>query len=86
MPKENLATQLLIEQFPEWAHAIQRLFERDAEFQEICADYFRARRALTYWSTPPERATDLAKEYRRLVRSLEDEILEALEGREEKDA
>ena len=81
MDKNELMTQLIVEQFPEWGETIQRLFEEDSEFQELCADYGVARQALAYWSAPPESAAPFVTEYRTLVSELEQEILELLQER-----
>jgi uncharacterized protein YdcH (DUF465 family) len=84
MDKKDLVTELIVEQFPELRETIRRLFEEDAQFQELCADYGEARRALAHWSAPAKGASQTTTEYRILVRELEQEILELLQERGDK--
>ena len=73
----------ILEKFREDSHTIARLIEEDGEFLAMCDDYDDCVNALRYWANSKEpEAETRAKEYRHLVRELEEEILQALAGLE----
>ena len=90
MDEQNDVAGPVIARFPERAASIQRLFQQNREFQEMCLDYAETGRALIHWRalsseedrpaaspscTEPEQVIE---QYRVLLYELEVEILEAL--------
>jgi hypothetical protein len=84
MTESNELAGQVIERFPEWREAVQRLLEQDVEFREMCLDYAEANRALVHWSALALRAAlessevQTVDQYRVLLYELEAEILEVL--------
>jgi hypothetical protein len=70
----------ILERFQEDSHTIAHLIEADGEFLALCEDYDACVDALRYWakSSEPEAETRV-KEYRTLIKELEEEIRVALE-------
>lgn len=64
----------ILRRFAEHAFEVRRRCVLDPEFRAICEDYAAATAALTHW----ERDQSKAEDYRRLIRELEDEVLEYL--------
>ncbi len=69
----------VVRRFPGHELAIRRLFQRDATFREICADYDDALRALQHWQSAGGPTDPRAEQYRELVNDLEGEIASLLE-------
>ena len=67
--------------FPKWQSEIDRLYQEDEDFQEMCTDYVEVSTLLVNWKNPE--ATDQANiaEYKELLRKLETEIIETLKYR-----
>jgi hypothetical protein len=63
--------------FPLHEFTLRRLHGSDQGFRSLCADYETAAAALARWKTDDTRA----EEYRKIIRELEDEALEYIEGR-----
>lgn len=80
MAESDNVVQAVIDRFPEREASIRRLFEKDAEFREVCLDYADAYRALAYWGAISEESVEqVIVQYRELLRELEAEILAVLE-------
>ena len=75
----NDKTRHILDTFPDQKHTIDLLVAEDPEFLVLCEDHNACVDALRYWvkSEEPE-ATIRVKEYRALVRELQDEISQAL--------
>jgi hypothetical protein len=71
---------IFTERFPLHEFTLRRLHGSDPEFRALCADYVTARSALGRWKAYEARAA----EYRKIIRELEDEALEYIEGRHPK--
>lgn len=71
----------ILEKFREDSHTIAHLIEKDDEFLALCEDYDACVNALRYWakSKAPEAKTRV-KEYRTLIKELEEEIRAALKA------
>jgi uncharacterized protein YdcH (DUF465 family) len=67
------------EQFPDQNHAIDLLMAEDPEFLSLCEDHDDCVNVIHYWvnSKEPE-AEARVREYRALVRDLEEEIIQVL--------
>lgn len=76
------AIEALVRRFPDHARDVRRLHAEDANFRSICEDYVEGLRALAYWQSP-DRSSQKAEEYRRLVEELEDEALAVLRAVED---
>lgn len=65
--------------FPDKTHTIDLLMAQDPEFRAICEDYDACINALRYWIKSKEPEAEIrVKEYRALVRELQEEITQAL--------
>ena len=66
--------------FHEKKDSIDRLLEKNSEFRALCEDYNVCVKAFAYWtkSQDPEAETR-RKEYRTLIRELEEEVTQTLE-------
>ena len=71
----------ILERLPDKSHVIDLLMAKDPEFAVLCEDYNDCVNALRYWvrSKAPEAETRV-REYRTLIRELEEEITQALEA------
>ena len=69
----------VIQCFPEHAASIQKRFDDDQSFREMCGDYADALEALQRWqaSESPQKAARV-EEYQELAKALEIEIASAL--------
>lgn len=69
----------VLERFPEWSERIRQLWQTDAVFAEVCADY----EELSNWlasHSPGEGTTEAAyRDNRQLLAELEEEIREMLQ-------
>ena len=61
--------------FPVHELKIRRLYGSDPEFRDICEHYAVAIRAYEFWMSDDAKV----REYRRLIKELEDELFEILE-------
>ena len=77
----NDKTLYIRKRFPNKKNDIDLLIAEDPEFLTMCEDYDACVRALHFWvkSEAPE-ATTRAKEYRTLIRELQEEIAQVLEA------
>ena len=67
------------ERFSDKTHVIDLLVTEDPEFRAICEDYDACINALRYWIKSKEPEAEIrVKEYRALVRELQEEITQAL--------
>lgn len=74
----NLAS--VIRRFAAHEFAVRRLYAFDPEFRSLCEDFEIASRALAQWHADDAKARD----YRRLIGELEDEIAEFIGGLQRK--
>ena len=68
----------VIKKFPDHIDAIQALLQKDASFQEICADYEEICTWLDDYSRSQGRPSEECDYARQLIRELEDEIIQML--------
>lgn len=69
------------ERYPDKKEGIDRLMVEDPKFRNVCEDYDICVNALRYWTNSKEPEAEIrVKEYRTLVRELEEEVVEALKG------
>lgn len=67
----------LFERFPDRKETIKALFEKNESFQTLCDDYRQCAEALRYWNrSSDEDAPARMREYKALLRELEEEILQ----------
>ncbi len=66
----------VIDRFPALEFTVRRLCVSQEDFRRLCEDYSIARCALGRWKADEAKAED----YRRLVRELEEEILEYIKS------
>ncbi|QLH39282.1 MAG: hypothetical protein HWD60_10450 [Defluviicoccus sp.] len=71
-------TAAVVRRFPGHELAIRRLFQCDATFREICADYDDALHALQHWQSAGGPTDPRAEQYRDLVNELEGELASLL--------
>ena len=76
MPIIPSSVSLVIKRFPEHKGVIQRLSNSNYEFLTLCEDYRMCKEALAHWNiSDSDQAPLRIKEYRLLMKELEDEIL-----------
>ena len=69
----------VIERFPRRKDDVRELFKKNDSFQTLCEDYWKCAEALQYWKqSTSEEAITRRKEYTKLLRDLESEILQNL--------
>jgi hypothetical protein len=69
----------IFERFPDRKNAITWLFSGSEDFQMLCEDYRKCTDALQYWSqSSQDCAPERRYEYERILRELEDEIMQNL--------
>jgi glycogen debranching enzyme len=66
---------VVIRRFPAYELAVRRLYASDPEFRDACEHYALAVHAFERWVEDETKA----EEYRRMIRELEDEIIEYFE-------
>jgi len=70
----------LFERFPERKEAIRELFKTNEFFKTLCEDHRRCAEALQHWNQSAEiSAPERRHEYQRLLKELEEEILQNLD-------
>lgn len=79
MKKKYTDLFALIHRFPDREEALNRLFFRSTNFQEICEDYRKCQDALLYLARSDNDNTSASwKEYALLLKELESEIIQYL--------
>jgi len=67
------------ERFPRRAGEIKTLVKNNESFKTLCEDYYRCAQALQHWKQSAEKsAPERRQEYQKLLRELEEEILQNL--------
>ena len=67
--------------FPEKSETLALLMAEDPEFRAICEDYDDCVHACRYWAQSKDPDAEIrVKEYRTLIKELENEIIEALDS------
>jgi hypothetical protein len=78
LPKAALTS--VLEQFPEAALRIQKLFLQSPSFQSLCEDYYDSLAAWQYWrQAASEDAPALCQSYAELLEELGQEVRQYLE-------
>ena len=68
---------ILFDRFPERKETIKALFKNNESFRTLCEDYCRCADTLKYWNhSLDEDAPARMREYKILLRELEEEILQ----------
>jgi len=81
MPVIQTGLFSVLNRFPDRGETAKRLFKADSAFQALCGDYIKCRQALQYWrNAGSEEAAARRQEYDALLKELEAELLEALDG------
>lgn len=81
MPVIQTGLFTVLNRFPERGETVKRLFKADSTFQSLCEDYIQCREALHYWNVAESsEAAARRQEYETLLKELEHELLEALDG------
>ena len=70
----------VIERFPAHEKTIQHLFKNNPNFQTLCSDYRRCKKALEFWNKSDLcEASARRKEYEKLLSELEIEITQDIQ-------
>lgn len=69
------------EQFPKCQFEIEQLCLESADFRELCEDYKEVNSMVATWSDSDDTNQVVIDEYQALLKDLETEIMEYVEGR-----
>jgi hypothetical protein len=67
-----------MERFPDRRALIERLLDKNAQFQSFCEEYYDAVAALKRWTAKGPEGADTRKDWELIVHELEEEFLEFL--------